>query len=264
MRYHSASVLSVDRYINDDDWVMEQKLDGVRCAVTVNDDGIVSFSTKSGVRHHPAIAAELGGLPGLAVDGELMADGRLWLFDITTVVSTDLTREPQSVRRSYLEALSPMLDMVGRARVHILPSASTTAAKRELWGKVIAQNGEGVVVKRRTGTYSRTNTRTRHVLKIKITQTVDCIVIEQSPTSVVLGLVKGDQLIEVGGCSLIGREAVELGSVVEVEYLYVASKETPRLVQPRIVRNRTDKKAMDCDVEQLDGALTDRTVLLTH
>lgn len=257
MRYHSAEVDDIARYIADDQWVMEQKLDGVRCAVTVTETG-VQFSTKSGAKHHPAIAAELAPMIGLQVDGELMQTGELWLFDITAVSGHDLIDVPYTERRELLDQLDGLFD-----HVHVLPSANGKIAKTVLWASVQASNGEGVIVKKVDGRYRNASGRTRDVLKIKVTRTVDCVVtgFGSGTDSCILSLVRDGQLVEVGKVSLIGKPTVEIGDRVEVRFLYVIDGDTPRLYQARLIRMRPDKTADQCDWAQLDGARTSKIVV---
>ena len=257
MRYFSAEVDEVARYITDDAWVMEQKLDGVRCAVTVTATG-VEFSTKSGAKHHGAIADELAAMVGLQVDGELMQTGELWLFDITAVAGHDLTGVAFTDRRELLDQLDGLFD-----NVHVLPSARGFVAKSVLWASVQESNGEGVIVKRLDGRYRNASGRTRDVLKIKVTRTVDCVVtgFGSGTDSCVLSLVRDGDLVEVGKVSLIGKPEVAIGDRVEIRFLYVIDGDSPRLYQGRLVRMRPDKTAAECDWAQLDGARTSKLVV---
>lgn len=263
MRYHGANVTDVGNYIADPRWVMEQKLDGIRCIVSCDLAGQVTFTghagnpLRSGVKHHEAIAADLA-IPGLTVDGELMADGTLWLFDILTVAGHRVTG-PFAERRAVLEVLmecGPSFDVV-----RIVPTARTADEKQALWDQVVASGGEGVVVKRLAGLYS--TGRTRDVLKIKITKTIDVVVIGygSGTDSAVLGLNLDGLLVPVGKCSLIGKARPVIGDVIEVEYLYVVKSTAPKLYQARMHRIRDDKSPAECQWDQLDGATTSKDVV---
>lgn len=262
MRYHSAEVADIETYIGNDGWALEQKLDGIRCIVTAS-DGRVDFTghagnpLRSGMKHHAPIAAELAGM-SFTLDGELMPSGELWVFDMLTCADNDLRGESFATRRSVLALLDGAFE-----NIHVVPSATTADDKRTLWNKVRAINGEGVVAKRLTGVYS-TGGRTRDVLKIKVTKTIDVIIIGfgGETDSAVLGLHDGaGNLVEIGKCSLIGKAAVEIGDVIEVQYLYVVDTATPRLVQGRMMRVRADKTPAECGWDQLDGATTSKMVV---
>src|SRR5687767_5406695 len=113
MRYESAEVTAVQQYIDSDAWSMEQKADGIRCIVRVDDEGHVGLFThtgeplKSHARYHADLRMEftLLGQSGLTVDGELLEDGSLWLFDVMEVLGTDTRLLPQAQRRALLEQL---------------------------------------------------------------------------------------------------------------------------------------------------------------
>lgn len=55
-------------------------------------------------------------------------------------------------------------------------------------------------------------------------------------------------LLPIGNASLIGKElTIDVGSVVEIRYLYWTGE---AVVQPAILRQRFDKPAEDCDLDQ--------------
>jgi ATP-dependent DNA ligase len=51
MKYEQAEPVSIDRFADDDDWVMEQKLDGVRILAAVDAAGNVTPYTHGGSPH---------------------------------------------------------------------------------------------------------------------------------------------------------------------------------------------------------------------
>lgn len=265
MRYHSAEVTDVERYINDDGWAMEQKLDGVRCLVSCDAEGHVFFtghtgsSLGKGLKHQAAIAADLA-IPGLVVDGELLADGTLHIFDVLEAAGTDLRGFEFFQRRMVLEGLAAAAEF---KTVQVVQSFTDTEDKARLWEAVVEAGGEGVVVKRLTGKYS-TGSRSREVLKIKVTRTVDAVVMAFSTqtNSAILGLPTDNGLVKIGKCSLHCKPSVEIGDVLEVQYLYVVDADKPSLVQPRMMRVRDDKTADECDWEQLEGAATSKQAVL--
>lgn len=260
MRYHSAPVEDIGKYIDDDEWFMEQKLDGVRCMVTVDEAGNVSFSTQAGTKHHEAIADELGALCQMTVDGELMGVGNLWLFDITMLNGNDLGGMPYEQRRRLLSALASECD-----HVNAVPVACSREEKADLWERVVKSGGEGVIVKRSDAGYLP-GSRTRSMLKVKITHTVDCIVtgFDRATGSALLSVVDArllvDRLVDIGKVSTHAfPEALSIGNIVEVRCLYATDE--PRLYQPHLLRIRHDKKPDQCGIEQLEGCLTTKGVL---
>lgn len=267
MKYHSAEVADVQRYIDSDAWAMEQKLDGVRCMVTL-DDGEVRFMShtgaplKSGVKLHLAIADKLFGLPvDCLLDGELLANGELWVFDILALAGQPATHLSFEERRTLLENLFEAWNP-GDGKVRLVESFRTAEGKAALWARVLASGAEGVIVKRASSTYSAAS-RSRDVLKIKVTKTVDVIVMGfgGETESAVLGMLKDGKVTMVGKCSLIGKAKVEIGDVIEVQYLYVVDPAAPRLYQGRMMRRRDDKPAAECTIDQLDGSFASKEVV---
>lgn len=271
MRYHSAEVADVDRYIADAGWAMEQKMDGVRCIAAFTRTGTVRLTETtflshtgaplhSGEKHHAAIAEELSAMPvDVTVDGELMADGHYWVYDLLAMSGQDTTGLPFADRRRLLVTLFGVFDS---DLVRLVESFTDPAGKTALWQSVLDSGAEGVVVKRLTASY-QSKGRTRNVLKIKITKTIDVVVIGygRETESAVLGLYHDGVLTEVGKCSLIGKPHVEIGDVIEVQYLYVVDPHSPRLYQGRMMRRRDDKTAEECQWDQLDGTAASKEVI---
>lgn len=264
MRYHSAEVSDVDRYIDADAWAMEQKLDGVRCIAHY--DGTVRFCSHtgntllSGVRHHAALGDELAGVPlSVVLDCELMDSGDLWVFDLLSMAGQSTTDLPFSERRMLLVRL---FDSWSPDRIRLVDSFTDADDKRALWERVLSSGAEGVVVKRLKGTYSAKG-RSRDVLKIKVTKTIDVVIVGfgHDTVSALLALEKDGFLADIGKCSLLGKPPVELGDVIEVEYLYCVDPKSPRLYQPRMLRKRPDKTPVECGWDQLDGSFTSKEVI---
>ena len=270
MRYESADIDAVARYVADDAWSMEQKADGIRCIVRTDENGAATFYShtgevlKSGVRHFPAIAAAVSVLKGCTLDGELLDSGRLWLFDVMEVLGTDTRLMPQAARRDLLATMQPAL---GGTVVSVLPQAVTATEKAALWAAVLAEGAEGVVVKRRSATYAvgSKHTRTSDILKLKVTRTIDVVVTDRNTNghlNAELGLYdEAGNLIHVGNCSMIGKTSVAVGDVIEVTFLYVVDPAAPRLYQARMMRPRPDRTADSCMTDQLKGCTVSKAVL---
>jgi len=261
MKYESSDPSEIGRYINDPAWVMEQKMDGIRCIVRTDSNGRASFFShtgeplKSGSKHFGAIAAAVTCLRDCTVDGELLADGTLWLFDVLQAVGADVRLLPQSERRNLLNLIGQGL--CAETVVRVVPDATTTDAKQALWNLVLASGAEGVVVKRHAARYETggKHTRTSDVRKIKVTRTIDCVVIGRNSdghNNATLGLVDGDRIVTVGRCSMNGKTPAQVGDVIEVTFLGLyAGNQT--LTQPRMMRARPDKTAAECGIDQLAG-----------
>lgn len=261
MKYQSADVTDVDRFIADDGWAMEQKLDGVRC-IAKSPGNFYSHSgapLRSGVRHHYHLARAMSTAPlSVVLDGELMENGDLWVFDLCELGGNDTTHLPFQHRRHLLEYL---FDGWTPERIFLVDSFTDPAAKRALWERVVDSGAEGVVVKRLTGRY-QSKGRTADVLKVKVTKTIDVIVTGygDDTNSARLSLLRDGDLIEVGKCSLNGKVRPAVGDVLEVEYLYVVDPDAPRLYQGRMLRIRSDKSPLECGWDQLPAPTTKEVI----
>lgn len=269
MRYESVEVADVARYIADDGWAMEQKADGIRCIVSTDSTGNATFLSHTGqplkssvaMQHFAALRKALSVLIDCVVDGELLEDGRLWLFDVMQVLGTDTRLLPQADRRALLDTMQPAF---GGTVVGVLRQAVTAADKQAMWEQVLAAGAEGVVVKRRSARYDQGKARTSDVLKIKVTRTIDVVVIGRDSDghkNATLGLHRDGRLVEVGKCSMIGKADAQVGEVIEVTFLYVVDMANPALYQARMMRRRPDKAPVECEFDQLDGCQVSRKVV---
>lgn len=261
------------RYITDDSWVMEQKMDGTRGLAVVRHDRPVWWPGRGGrgalahtaaTQHIPAINPVLkrivGDTPGEAVfDGEIIVGtGEYHLFDVPYVrfgAEVIQPTDPFSRRRRVLEALD-LLDLIAGTPVKVVRQARTTREKGDLIKDVETAGGEGVMLKRVDSLYLP-GIRTKSQLKFKFVKTADVVVLSVNRPDAKHGsctfgvfseVVKdGGTLVVVGGCSLIGKPEVKVGDVIEVNYLYWTGSS---LYQPRMTRVRDDKPAVDCLLSQ--------------
>jgi bifunctional non-homologous end joining protein LigD len=161
-------------------WVLERKLDGVRCLAFVSGGRVKLLSRTRKPLDFPAVAAALAGLPEDAiVDGEVVAvDARgeplgfqalqrrrldpgavaLWAFDLPWRGSADLRGAPLGERRSQLEQLVT----AGRS---LALSELLDGPSRAAYERACAAGWEGVIAKRAEGPYRAG--RSRDWLKLK-------------------------------------------------------------------------------------------------
>lgn len=248
----------IGQLIVSDDWAIEQKLDGHRLLLQGTGTGVKPLNRNGQPYAAKNLPLALGGMilpDGLIIDGELLDLGSLdlWAFDIR---STDGSVDAMSldVRRDLLARVIDSLSLP----VHLLPQATGAADKQRLVEQAIAHNAEGVVCKHIPTGY--TEGRSSAWRKVKFVKSLDAVVTAvraDGKDAVTVALFDNGQLVEVGKASLIGREPVNVGDVIEVKYLYATDER--RLYQPVMVRRRTDKKAVECGIDQL--VFTDRKVL---
>lgn len=258
MRFMQADVLDLEKFVHDDRWVLQQKVDGIRAQLVMDADLGAWFRSSSGQplvnsTAAPTVASILGALPtdalhaGHCVDGEIL-NGTFYAFDLARCGPDS---RPLTER---LDDLARWVDGVADRSLNLklLPTARTTLAKQQLVLAVYERGGEGWIAKSLTGGYDW-GERVEHSLKVKLTRTLDAVVLDRNrgdKQSMTLGLYDADgQLIEVGSASAIGKPDAAVGQVVEVKYLYVGSE--GRLVQPTVLQRRDDKPAASCRTDQL-------------
>ena len=254
------NLATVHRYINDDNYVMEQKLDGHRVVVRggAGPDGEVGATTRNGTSYTRGLPPDLAALKApetLILDGELLGLN-YYVFDILSAPGLgDLRGQRLRDRRVVLEQVmgpfNALRDLTGTSPLSVVPQARTKQEKQALYDRAIAQNLEGVVIKHRDSKYVP-GLRHPEWLKAKLVVTADVVVgavRADGKESATLFAMSGGVLVEVGKCSLIGKPAVKVGDVVEVRYLYFAANK--RLYQPTMVRVRSDKTATECDIAQM-------------
>jgi ATP-dependent DNA ligase len=271
MKYRDAAPAEVESALSSPTWAMEQKHDGTRVRLRVSRTGVRLEAGKgtllkhsAATQHQAKIAASLERLRAaltceddyLLLEGELMIrTGEVHLFDAIEVRLSDQIvgslHTEQWERRALLEGMSAFLD----APVSITRSEATEESKRAMLASARAAGVEGVVLKD-TGARYQPGKRVTSVLKVKFVKTADVIVTawerpdpqHGSASFAVIG--QDGTLQQIGACSLIGKPAVEVGTVIEVAYLYRETGDNGRLVQPRMTRVRWDKAAEECLLDQ--------------
>jgi len=265
---HSAQLLSslddadLDAFLRDDAMVAQQKLDGKRVLLHV-DDGVVA-TNRSGQKTSVdrALLAGLAYLPrATIVDGEVL-DGGLWLFDVLQVAGEDV-RE-----RGYLERwelLDGELEPALTGGAGVLPIAKGKRAKRALHDRLRGARAEGLVFKHRDAPYRSGRGATQR--KYKFIKSADVMIVENAGNAYRMEVWDGRARFEVGrvfaGTTNASRADLDrrLGRgeepVAEVRYLYATDDH--QLFQPVFVGLRDDKPADACTRAQL--VETDRSVI---
>ena len=254
----------LERFAKDDRYVFEPKLDGQRVMLVV-EGGTVQAIGRNGQasqhaprfqdRRHTADMARLAKMGRIVIDGELVGD-KFWIFDMPElewqggVQMTFDANEPWHIRRRALGLLfmawSPNKDLFG-----LVSYAEGEEDKLELAHDLLARNCEGVVIKNVDAPY-RWGRRTVDALKAKFWKSADLIVTAVGTggkANAELAAWKDGNLVPVGRTSLNGKGAVSPGMIVEVKYLYLGPGD--RLVQPDLLRIRTDKSGPECTFDQL-------------
>lgn len=255
---------SLPEFVFDDDYCFERKEDGHRILLHCNAHSMVACNRSGEVSQHNedfqnSIWEELKyklNSDTVIFDGEYI-DETLYVFDLPLFGSGwKLGAAPYYLRRNALEMIIKDSNVLGVPMPMVLVDCATEPhAKALLAAECIRHNAEGVMVKNMNGLYEP-GLRSKSLLKAKFVKTADLIVFAKGVkgrdgkvhnNAALAAYNAQGKLIQVGRCSLNGKPDVEIGTVVEVEYLYFVDK----LVQPNLLHVRTDKAAKDCFIDQL-------------
>jgi bifunctional non-homologous end joining protein LigD len=168
------ATLSDERELSDD-WVLERKLDGVRCLAFVHEGSVALRSRNQRPLVYPAIAEALEPLGDAIVDGEIIAvadDGEplgfqalqrhgtaaLWAFDLLWLDGTDLRSGPQRDRHAAL--MSAL-----RTGPALQVSAPVAGPSLPAYQRACRAGWEGLIAKRTDAPYR--GGRSRDWLKLK-------------------------------------------------------------------------------------------------
>ena len=262
-----AELTSLEAFINDEGWVVEQKLDGDRfLLMSPGADMPGTPITRNGTIYSKKVTQNILDFRfpegAWALDGEYVG-GVFWVFDmpLSPIYGTLLADPPLRVRRAALEVF--MANVASPFR--LVPQAKTRAEKIALAEVALKSNYEGLLLKKADSAY-RSGGRTPEWLKVKFVSTADVIVTgvrTDGKDSVDFGLydpapsgggvtARGQIMKPCGRASLIGKEkngTIAVGDVIEVRYLYTGTG--GRLFQPTILRKRDDKAPHECTTDQL-------------
>jgi len=247
----------VPKLAGNGDWAFTQKLDGTR-ALIVSEPGTTRAFGRSGRRTALPLAKEVGRLPaGIVLDGELMKDGTLYLFDAPRVeLAGTVLVDFATPYASRLKVLAELVRQVWprNANIRPVPYATSAEHKLKLFKSLLDSNAEGIVARKMDSVY-RPGVRSSDMVKIKFTKTADVFAIrfgDEGKDNIVLAVYDAGKVVEVGKVSALtgdGRR-IGLGDVLEVGYLNFSAD--GRLIQPVNPRKRTDKSAKECLLNQFD------------
>jgi ATP-dependent DNA ligase len=256
----------LEQLLVDDRWCAQQKLDGERFVIDIT-DGQVAVYNRAGQPKTSNVAEGLLGPFRHLTEGRWVFDGevvgrKLWLFDLPTAEGFVTTSSTFTYR---YDALRIIVDALNVEAIHIgvVTCAYGTAAKRDLLDSIITEQREGIILRDHTAAY-QPGKRASVLLKHKLLNEADCVVTAvavggKDNATVAVHDIDGT-LRDVGAVSTIGKGPVTVGDVIEVQFLYVIDPTNPRMVQPRILRSRSDKTATECVIAQFAHAGTNKAL----
>lgn len=229
----------IEPYMRDEDWMMQEKLDGKRIMVRVS-NGVVVASNRKGlsVGLPSEIESALATRENIVLDGELVGS-TYHVFDLLEIDSDDLRNVPYSSRFTVLVA-----SMSGLNSVKLVEFATFEDHKRQMYDSL--KHREGVVFKRMSSSYVPGRVKPGgDQLKCKFWSSASvCVTEVNSKRSVKVCVVDDDgKNVPVGSVTVPPNCTVpEVGAIVEVKYLYAYKGGS--LIQPIYLGERDD---VDCD-----------------
>ncbi len=196
-----------EQLMEDPNYVAQEKLDGMRAVAHITKNGLRIFSRSAGVNDYSRPLEKTSALPHLAslrfpeligtvLDSEILLPGqdsatlagtvhrkntngdsrlvKMFVFDVLHHCRRDLTAQDLDCRISILEILQPKLQS---DHIIILPYAYSTKAKWTLYNKVMANHGEGIMLKNRYAPYIQSGRPANNWYKQKKSATFDCVII---------------------------------------------------------------------------------------
>lgn len=242
----------LDKYLNDDHWATQQKIDGIRILYQV-EDGVVKAINRTGIEvaTKPLIAKEVLELAQgdkIILDGEVVGDN-YYIFDLLEL-NEDLKPLSYQERLGRLMMLTRNWDTKSCA---VIDTAFRVAEKKKMLEKLLSSNAEGIVLKNLKAEYKpgRPNSLGDQ-LKCKFVQTASAMVIGiNEKRSVIMGMIKDNSIKPVGSVKIPqNMEIPKIGNAIEVRYLY-AFKATDALFQPIYLGVRNDINTSECKIDQL-------------
>lgn len=254
----------LEKYIKDDTYVMQRKIDGERIAVEIT-DGNIRFLNRMG---KPKALAMSGNIvrsfrsinEGYWIfDAELL-NGNIFIFDLARAGDTITPKTPFGERFLALELF---MDIWNHDKaITILDCARTTEEKQFLFDYAQANRYEGVILRNLNGAYK--GGESNDLGRYKFTKDADVVIYDNSAegkASVTLAVYHNDltKIIEVGHASTIGKRPTPgIGQVWKVSYLYILDENKPKLVQARLMEQRLDKPMKQCTMAQFKGMATNK------
>lgn len=260
MLAENTDVKKLETYITDDNYWFEQKLDGKRLLLHVEDGEVEAVNRKGVAPGDAMLISALGQLRSALthLDGEWSFDGewvhdQFWIFDLPQAMNLIGPNTAYEDRRLALEAVFEVLE-ADEKLFRLLSVARTCEEKRALLEWCRANDSEGIMVKSRQGQY-HPGRRTAAILKAKFWQTADCMIGEirrEGKASCSVYLIHNGVPTEVGAIKMTDRDLdkAKIGDVVECKYLYCTND--MRLYGPcTFVKWRDDKDPSECTTDQL-------------
>lgn len=251
----------LERYLDDDDFVAQEKYDGMRVMIRI-DSGAVEAFNRRGLRIALPAGVALEALRAMSpalIDGELVGT-RYYAFDLLEANGKCLRERTYRERRV---TLSGLLSTCHPDLIVAAPTHASRSAKHALLEDIRARGREGIVLKHDGAPYvtGRPNTGGTH-LKFKLVESATCRVASHSRDR---RSVETELRDDAGTWRPVGKVTIPpnhtmpaIGTLVEVRYLYAYP--SGALFQPVYCGARPDADEESATVSQLKFKADDATM----
>jgi len=194
----------VEELFKDDNYIAQEKLDGMRAVVHITDKGLRIFSRSAGVADNTRPLEKTQSLPhlkdlvvngmeGCVLDAELLVLGSdsaqiagavnskegtdratLCVFDLLVMHGVSMMDTKLSVRLGMLASLAPYL--LGLDHIVVVPWYQKEMDKRSLLDTMFANGKEGIMFKNMAATYCQGGRPANNWYKCKKSATYDVII----------------------------------------------------------------------------------------
>lgn len=237
----------VERFINDDRYLAQEKYDGERRPVARREAVIGSNKNGFQTTLPAAVVDVLTALPqGTEIDAEQVGEV-LYVFDVM-MIAGECQRDLACLERK--RKVDVLVNRLGNpANIVSIETAIGTEAKRALYARLRGQRKEGIVFKRIDASYGEGKNDDQ--IKIKFIESATLQVASIHPTKRSITVQAFDDkgvAVQLGAVTIpLNYSIPSLNALVEVEYLYCVKS----LVQPVYRGERTDQTLAACTTGQL-------------
>jgi bifunctional non-homologous end joining protein LigD len=239
----------IEKYLKDDSYVGQEKKDGKH--LTLKKIGTeITVRNKKGkaIPFSKELETVLLGLPcNIHLDIEAIGD-TYHVFDLMEYDGKDWKGEGYLSRMEWLQGVSKDFG----AGLVIVPVTVSYTAKKALYERLKKEGKEGIVFKRKIGTY-QPGARDERMLKAKFYKELSARVASCHPSKRSIGLELLDDTgkwVFMGNCTIGGTKPIPAeGTICEIKYLY--AYKGGALYQPSFKEPRDDVDESECLMSQV-------------
>src|SRR5271166_618521 len=244
----------VQKYLDNDDWLMQEKKNGVRKMIRKVRKVLEGINKKGLITPLPETTANA--IRNICQEADVLFDGELvgevyWIFDLLSAGVHSYADKSLTLRLEGIqEWFGPWGLGIDGQCARLVPTAVGKSSKKALFKLLKAENAEGVVFKRRNTAYKAGRSDDNVKFKWYATATVRVRCLNEKNSFQMEMMSKGNW-VGVGDCTFYPTKYVpKPGDFVEVRYMY-ALKGGSLYGPPVILEHRTDADDGDCGMSQI-------------